>query len=388
LIAALKQTAYGVIAAVDRSVRTLAGRAPSLDPSDLRAIHNFLIPVVHPFLGAAVHETPLLAALRSAIPDANIVAVGSGIGAEVYRNNPNVTRIVPAPNPHKDFGGALSVYREVVRSFQGEPWCALFTGWNGRLRVLLATMLSANGVRAGFSVAPAMVHLPLTYDRARSQIANNLRLPGLVGRKVVSLDLEPRVYFTESDLRHACGLLSDVATGPVAVLITCTSGGQPTRWPDDRFVSVARHLVERHGCRIVLPGTAHDGAALAQLVLRIGGRAKSLAGLTSISQLAAVCALSDVAVAVDTGATHVARSQELPLIVVAPAYQDSVEWMPVGKPWARILKGPRFPSPPPVGYALEEIAVDQVNTAADELLQLFPPLKGSREDRVRRSLVV
>lgn len=372
-------------AVAERLARGLQRRSPLLDPADLAKIRNFIIPVSHSYLGSAVHETPLIEALRSAIPDANIIVAGSGIAAEVYRHNPGLTRLEAAPNPNSDFWGAVRRFREIVRSFRGEPWCALFTVWNSRSRVALATMLSGNGVRAGYTVAPPLVHLPLSDDHEQSQIAKNLRILGLLERDI-ALNLEPRVYFTEPDLNQARSLLAGDPERPIAVLITRTSGGQPTRWPDRRFAAVARHLIETHGCRVVLPGTAGDAAQLGRLADCIGEAATSLAGKTSIPQLAAVCALSDVAVAVDTGAMHVARAQGLPLAIIAPGWQNSIEWMPLGKAWARILKGPWFPPPPPANYAIEEISVAEVNAAADELLQLLPASASAREARIRRSL--
>jgi ADP-heptose:LPS heptosyltransferase len=380
-----KRLAFEGVAVVERVARALSGGTLSLDAADLARIRNFVIPIAHPFLGAAVHETPLIEALRSAVPDANIVAVGSGVGAEVYRHHPGLTRLEAAPDPNKDFRGAARRYRAVVRSFGNEPWCALFTGWSSRSRVGLAMMLAGNGVRAGFAVAPPLVHLPLTYDRERSQIANNLRLLGLLGHEEPA-EMEPRVYFGADDLSCAQGLLGRDADRPVAVLITRTSGGQPTRWPDDRFAAVARYLIESHGCRVVLPGTASDAAELSCLSRELGEGASSVAGKTSISELAALCAVSDIAIAVDTGATHVARAQGLPLAILAPGWQQSIEWMPLGKPWARIVKGPWFAPPPPPNYAMEEIGVGEVNGAVDELLRLFPPSAVARQARVERSL--
>jgi len=381
----MKRLGFGGLAAVERMVGMFSGGNPSLDPADLAKTRNFVIPLTHPFLGSAVHETPLIEALRSAVPEANIVAVGSGIATGVYQHHPGLSRLEETPNPNHNFWGAVRRFREIVRSFEGEPWCALFTTWNSRSRVAMAMMLAGNGVRAGYAVAPALAHLALHYDREQSQIANNLRLMGVLGHPVPE-GLEPRVYFTQEDLEHARGLLADDAERPLAVLITRTSGGQPTAWPDDRFAAVARHLIERHGCRVLLPGTARDAAQLERLADRIGDSAQSLAGKTSIPQLAAVCALSDVAVAVDTGATHVARAQQLPLAIIAPGWQQSVEWMPLAKPWARILKGPWFLPPPPANYAIEEVTVTEVIGAVEELLGLFPPSSASRRARVERSL--
>jgi hypothetical protein len=145
--------------------------SPSLDPADLAKIRNFVIPLTPPFLGSAVHETPLIEALRSTVPEANIVAVGSGIATGVYQHHPGLSRLEETPNPNHDFWGAVRRFREIVRSFEREPWCALFTTWNSRSRVAMAIMLAGNGVRAGYAVAPALAHLALHYDREQSQIA-------------------------------------------------------------------------------------------------------------------------------------------------------------------------------------------------------------------------
>jgi len=386
LIGAIKRPAFRSIAAAERMMRTFSGGAPSLDAADLAGIRNFLIPSTHSYLGAAVHETPLIEALRLALPNANIVAAGSGVSLEVYQHHPGLTRVVFAPDPNRDFRRSVRCFREVVRGFGGEPWCALFTVWNSRSRMALAMMLSGNGVRAGFTVAPPLVHLPLSDDREASQIVKSLWLPGLLGH-TAPLDLEPRIYFSEADLMHARRLLEGGSNRPDAVLITRTSGGQPTKWPDERFVAVAKHLIDAGGCRVVLPGTAADAGETNRLAGEIGREARSVAGKTTIPQLAALCALSDIAIAVDTGAMHVARTQQVPLVILAPGWQNPIEWMPVDKPWARIMRGPSFPPPPPANYTIQEVSVEEVSGSVDELLRLFPPSPSARQARVERSLV-
>jgi ADP-heptose:LPS heptosyltransferase len=307
------------------------------------------------------------------------------LAQQVFQNHPGLEMVSNTPDPNRHLGLAVRRMREVVQSFRGEPWCALFTAWNCRSRVALAAMLAGNGVRAGFTVAPPLLHLPISFDRDLSQIANNLRIPELLGHSVPD-GLEPRVYFNASDLDHALNLLGPDTERPIVILITRTSGGQPTAWPDDRFLAVAKHLIAAHGCRILFPGTAADAASLSRLTDSLGGDAQSLAGKTSIPQLAAVCAMSDLAVSVDTGGMHVARAQSLPVVVIAPGWQNSVEWMPLEKSWARILKGPWFPPPPPRNYAIEEVTVEDVIAASEDLLREFSPSPAAREQRMKRSV--
>ena len=387
LIEFMKRTAFRGIAATERTVRVFSGGSPSLNPADLRRIRNFLIPLAHPFLGAAVHETPLIEALRSAMPDANIIAAGSGIGAEVLRNHPGLTRLEPAPDPNRDFWGAVRSYRNVVRSFGRDPWCALFTGWNGRSRVVIAVMLAGNGVRAGFAVVPPLIHLSLAYDREKNQIANNLLLPGLLGHAAPS-NLEPRVYFTMEDLRAARDFLNVPETSqarPLAVFVTQTRVSQRKQWRQERFVAVARWLIREHGCRIVLVGTASESAAVEALQAAIGEDALSLAGRTNISVLTAVLAQADIALTLDTGILHLVRAAALPACIIAPAWSPPHEWLPMENPHFRILKNLDL-STQPADYIIDEVSVDEVCDTLQDLLRRYPSSAAGREARVRQGL--
>lgn len=387
MIEVIKRTAFRGIAAMERMVQVFGAGSPSLDAVSLRKIRNFVIPQVHPFLGAAVHETPLIESLRSAVPEANIVAVGSGIGMEVLRNHPGVTRLEPAPDPNQDFRGAVRSYRRVVGSFETEPWCALFTGWNGGSRVVLATMLAGNGVRAGFAVAPALLQLPLAYDREKSQVANNLRLPGLLGHATPS-DLEPRLCFTNEDFRAAQDLsgVSGVSQDrPLAVFVTQTRVNQRKQWRQERFATVARWLIREYGCRIALVGAASESAAVETLQAAIGKDSFSLAGRTSISILTALLAQADIALTLDTGILHLIRASGLPACIIAPAWSPPHEWLPIGNPRFRILKNLDLATQP-ADYIIDEVSVDEVCRALADLLQSFPPSAAGRDARVRRGL--
>ena len=77
-------------------------------------------------------------------------------------------------------------------------------------------MMAGNGVRAGYAVASSLIHLPLSDDRDRSQIAKNLRLLGLLGHEVPA-GLEPRVCFTLPELDHARDLVAGDPNRPIAV---------------------------------------------------------------------------------------------------------------------------------------------------------------------------
>lgn len=382
----VKQAVYHAVRLTERAVRTVAGGEAPTDPASLRRIRNFILPQFQVSLGCTVHATPVVEALHQAVPDARVIGVMSGLALEVFRFHPGLERIVTVPNPSGNVLSSSRAIRRVINDFHGEPYCVVLTDGdeNVRASVALAAMLSGNGVRGGATVAPSLVHLPVRRNPGESLIAGNLRLVKLLGHKPPG-NIEPRVCFSAADLEHARGLLQGYGEDPVAVLITRTSGGLPTRWPDDRFVAVAEHL-GRRGFRVVLTGTRADGDELEQLAARMGSAAASVAGQTTIPQLAALYAVADIAVALDTGGMHVARAQGLPLAIIAPAWQNSVDWMPLEKPWARILKGPWLEPPPPPGYAIQEVSVEEVIAAVEDLLKLYPPSHEAREERIGRSV--
>jgi ADP-heptose:LPS heptosyltransferase len=350
--------------------------------ADLEQMEEFLILFYDQALGTAIHATPVFEALRAARPESRITVAAGGISREVVRNNPFVDRVIETMDGYTQ---TLAAARAIRRAYRpGRPFCILTAGGSCRSRITLLAMLAGKALRAGYTLAPELYHAPLTPITSSCEIKQNLGALTPLGIAVEQM--EPRLFFTAADVDHARELLGDAAGG-TAIMVTRTSGGQLTAWPDERFIAVARHLIDTHGMSVLLPGTKADLAAVTQLTERIGVGARAVAGKTTVAELAALCACADIAVTLDTGGLHVARTQTLPLVVIAPAWQDSEQWMPLGRPWARILKGPWFPAPPPPGYALEEISVRAVVEAVDSLLSLYPPSEAARQGRRQRSCV-
>jgi hypothetical protein len=74
----------------------------------------------------------------------------------------------------------------------------------------------------------------------------------------------------------------------------------------------------------------------------------------------------------------------LPGVVIAPAWQCPLEWLPVQSEGYRVLRGPSIRDIP-TDYSIEEITVEQVCDAAQTLLAKFPVDSGQRGSRMNRS---
>jgi ADP-heptose:LPS heptosyltransferase len=132
-------------------------------------------------------------------------------------------------------------------------------------------------------------------------------------------------------------------------------------------------------------GTAQEAAAIDALRGPLAFHNISMAGKTTVPQMAALLAQCDLLLSLDTGSFHVARAVGLPGGVLAPAWQDPVEWLPVNDAAYRVLCGPRIPMPA-AEYRMQETSVEAVVTAARDLLVAFPPSETARKARLERRL--
>ena len=128
--------------------------------------------------------------------------------------------------------------------------------------------------------------------------------------------------------QHLAGLV-----GRFRVVIHPGSGGYSLarRWDPDKWAAVADALAERWNAAIILVGTASDGVEAVQAAMRTP--ALSLAGQTTLGQLAAVLARSDLFLGADSGVMHLAAAAGVPVVALfGPSnHQAWRPWTPAGR---------------------------------------------------------
>ena len=335
-------------------------------------------------LGCCVHQTPIFEAIKRSRPEAEITVATRSLGAQVLRHSPFVDHLIDTPDPLTALGSAARFLRKQLRLRNIAPDCVLTGASDLRTRISLLGALASSGWRGGYTLKPALYHRPLAYDWTRSLIANNLRVAKLVGCEAEVT--RPRVFFSAADATSAAAMLREANPlgRPLVTMVTQNSGGQSTGWHTERWVRVIEEA-EARGCAVVYVGTAGDAAAIEAIRAAAGGRGISLAGRTTVNQLAAVLAMSDAVVTLDTGTMHVGRAAGVPMVVLGPSWQRPLEWMPLGVENVRILRG-EDREDVPMGYRLDEIAAEDAVGALDELLRLYPPSEEARTQRVAESL--
>jgi ADP-heptose:LPS heptosyltransferase len=364
------------------SERALHGSQIAVTQGQIKSvlILEYLLP-----LGCCVHLTPVYEAIKQLHPEITVSVATRGLGLAVLRHNSSVNHLIETPDPLSDLGNAAKTLRAELARRKLRPDCTLTGTSDQRTRIALLAMLAGGGWRGGYTLAPQLYQAPLVYRQDRSLIDNNLQLVNLLGSD--TRNFEPRVFFSRENVATAQALAHEAnPTGkPLLILVTQNSGGQRTGWYEDRFVEVIRYADSVLGCAIAYVGTAADAAAVEELRQAAGGIGTSLTGRTSVTELAALLASSDVVVSLDTGTMHVGRAVGVPMVVLGPSWQKPLEWLPLNAAQVRILRGEDRPDVP-VGYKLDEVQASSVIAALTELMQLYPADAAQREKRLRASL--
>jgi ADP-heptose:LPS heptosyltransferase len=339
-------------------------------------------------LGCCVHGTPIYAAIKQAHPGITLIVATRGLGLATLQHDPNIDHLVETRDPMASRSATWQVARQLRRELQKRaltPDLILQDAANRAGSYALLTLLLRLAPTAGFADAPPLYDIHLDYDPHLSLIDNNLRLP-----YTDSTHRELSVYFTANDLAASRSLLAEANPNhqPTTAFVLQGSGAQQTAWHDDRFAAVIAHI-EALGHQSIFLGTAPDAPTIDRIRTLAASRGLSLAGRTTIPQLAALLCLCDLVITVDTGTMHVGRATGLPMAVLAPTWQDPIEWLPLNLPHVRILRGPDRLieyGHVPADYHLDEIDAPTVQRAASDLLIQFPPSAAAREARALRLL--
>ncbi|MHB1793418.1 MAG: glycosyltransferase family 9 protein [Acidobacteriaceae bacterium] len=370
---------------IARAVHHLHGDGP-ISQAELAGIRNFLVLQYESPLGSVIHATPLYEALKRAMPEAHITVAASRMAAGVLEHSPYVDRCMVTPNPFENFARCVMAARRLLQTMPPGPRCVVTTIGNQRTRLAFLSVLAGSAVRVGYTLAPELYDLALSFHPQRGQIEGNLDIARNLGHCVPFY--EPRVFFTQKDGEQASQWLASLAAHPDApriVFVTQNSGGQRNQWVKARFQQVISDLSHRLGAAPIFVGTAKDSVPIDALRNDLPDAGISLAGKTTVATLAALLAQCDLIVSLDTGTFHVARAVGLPGLVIAPAWQSPLEWLPVNSERYRVLRGPSIPDAPQ-DYCIEEISVEQVCDAAQTLLGKFPADPAQRAARMQRSV--
>lgn len=313
-------------------------------------------------IGDVVMLGPALRTLKQALPESSITLVASPAGSQAAPLLPWVDGVLTYRPVWQDVSGALPLDPErelalvaalregrfdaavVFTSFSQSPYPPAYVCYLAGIPIRLGQSKEFGGGVLSHAVAPPP-------DDAH-QVDRNLHLLESVGFQPAGRHLELRV--PEVAAEGAAWLLGDAgvdAEGPYIVLAPGASC-EARRYPPARSGVVARMLAAETGLPVVVVGAERDAPAVEAAMAAAGGRSRrsaggrvvSLAGLTTLPELAAIIDGAALVIGNNSAPMHLADAFRRPMVVTYSGTDREEQWRPRAAP-AALLRRPTGCSP-------------------------------------------
>lgn len=269
-------------------------------------------------IGDLLMVLPAIADVRAAAPSARIDLVVGSWNAEIARAIPGVDRVLtldPSWLSRGSGGASLPALLTTARRWRTEQYDVAINFEPDVRSNLIAAMTGARWTAGYWSGGGgAVLDQALEYQPTEHTTDNARRLVAAVF-DVPPQTAQPTLDLPESSRREATALIGNSTRPLVAVHVP---GGRPVKqWDPDRFLTVARTLVETQGATIVLTGGRGDESLIEYM--RAGLPADRVIDAAKASGLLAVGAIleqCDLMITGDTGPMHLAAAVGTPIVAV------------------------------------------------------------------------
>jgi len=294
---------------------------------------NFLITRLQN-IGDALVFIPAVRALRQAFPNAQIsLLVKHAGGIQIFKNCPYIDDIIIVKNR-----SLLEKFR-LIKEFRKRKIDWFIISPQDLGRVPWAILGGAKKI-AGFPSVknygkirreklPALLDIKPNYDSTKTEIENCLRLiEDVIDYLLPNNDFQfsklLEFYYNPSDKSSAEKLLAKNNVSAKFIVSAPVSKREAKNWHSNRFLKIFEKLIQLN-YNIVLLGGKAEKNKIDELAEKIGQNCVSLAGITSLSQAAAIIEKAALFIGPDSGPAFIATAMKTPAVVLYSA-ADYYRW--------------------------------------------------------------
>ncbi len=267
-------------------------------------------------LGDVIHALPTLEALRQAFPQGEITWLVEETYAPVLAGHPALDRVWAAPRVRPGrpgWGRELAAALRLARRLRRETF-DLVVDLQGLLKSALWTALARSARKVGYDRTREGSYLPLTerlapFDPEAHAVLRYLNVAHYLGAPAAP----PR--FRLEHLAADSGGESGPPGGQGLIVLHPGARWVTKLWPAAGWAAVADWLAAQ-GFTVALTGSAADRALAAAISARVQRPLLTLAGETTLGELAALFRRARVAVTTDTGPMHLAAALGTPVVAL------------------------------------------------------------------------
>lgn len=286
-------------------------------------------------LGDVLLTTSAVALLKKQYPKATISMMVRPMAAEILQNNPVIDEVIiyDYNGRHKPIAKMLAFARHLrARQFD------LSISFDRKLRPALLCMLAGIPVRVGpdrvFDDQPSWVTtlythtITIPHDIINTQQAETYQaiVRGLTG---CFDSMQPVIGTIMPEHEQKAKSLLDTLPMSKVRIGLCVKGTFALKnWPQQRFAQVVDELVDQYDATFFIIGAPEDRTYAAEVIAKANTPIANFCGQTSLLDLAALLQQIDLFITVDTGATHIAATTGVPMIVIYGCTSPN-RWHPI-----------------------------------------------------------
>lgn len=295
-------------------------------------------------IGDVVWAIPAFWAVKEAYPHANVsVLLREGFGC-LLEPDPSIHKIFEVKRNQGILSYSAIAQLRLIKELRQECFDLVFDLRGGDRGAIMARLTGAP-MRASLYYRDVPVwrnwlftHLLVEPASPKERIfgAAEQSLRIIRGFGIVTKSTIPRLWVSDQVVKRVYQVLTDCNMG---LLLSDSSYRWITvnpfsRWPykewlDDKWVHVINWLWNEFHVAAAIVGSRDEAARAAELVKKCSGVAYSLAGKTTLAELAGVLSLSRFHLGVDSAAPHIAAAMGTSTITIyGPS--DWRDWAPVG----------------------------------------------------------
>lgn len=265
------------------------------------------------WLGDAILALPTIEGLISRYPEGRFSLVAASGLTELFIHHPGIAEVI-----RLDRGiGRLAAVGLKLRGKRFQLAVLFPNSFRSALIPWLAGVPCRVGYRADWR-SFLLTH-PLSRQNGwqrEHQSRYYSQLAAALGARV-STD-PPRIYLGAEEERWAEKVLTEAGIWgkPLAIINPGAAYGPTKRWFPSCYTELGKRLVKELGAEVVVVGGRQDEQLARGIAQGIGPGAISLAGHTSLLQLAALAKLARAFITNDSGPMHVAAAAGAPVVAI------------------------------------------------------------------------
>jgi lipopolysaccharide heptosyltransferase II len=286
---------------IDKSIGALVVRVPPAVVAEQIKTMTSLLFIRPGGIGDAVLLSPVINSLKKIFPTIHITVLAEHRNAGVFTLIPGVDTLY-----------CYDSGRELITALRGHYDSVIDTEQSHRLSAVVARFTSAP-VKIGFATNERrrMFTNPVSYSQDDYEAVSFAHLLEPLGIVTGAVDLgAPFIFIPDAASSTADRLLEALHDEPFVALFPGASIPE-RRWGADRFCRVAE-LLSVFGIQIVVVGGKED-LQQGELISG-GGLGLNLAGMTSLSETAAIIQRSSLLLSGDSGILHIGVGLGIPTV--------------------------------------------------------------------------